>query len=458
MTDLTKAVDIDERLPPDDPHWRLVQRIASSRYFRKSQKMREFLLYVCEKSLAQRTDDIREQQIGSAVFGRRPDYNPGDDSIVRTEAWEMRRRLERYFSSEGRHEPVILTIPKGSYVPVFATRGENGGEDHDPGNSRERNDLETAKVESPLQEDAEWGKRVGGQIRSNLVWAASLFLLLPLIWLGWDDLQLRKQANEVAGPGFPVNSIWENLFDDGHDTKIVLGDSSLVSYQHLSLEEVGLDDYSSLRYLTRINDPILKWVADYALVNVNAAVSAARIGQRNRQHWQRMQVQFARDLKVQDLRSNHLILIGSRYSVRWIDLFDDRLNFFFDFKTSEHPSINAPAFINRKPMPGETESYTRRRLEDGRLESYGVIAYLPNLNSTGNVLMLSGLTAADCEGITEYLINPEFQAAFPPELTPAMNGGHWPHFELLVKTKYFQNVTTSKVSPVAFRILRERPS
>jgi hypothetical protein len=65
---------------------------------------------------------ITEQQIGVHVFGWRPDYNPGEDSIVRSQARFLRGKLESYFSSEGADEPIHITIPKGTYVPLFEPR------------------------------------------------------------------------------------------------------------------------------------------------------------------------------------------------------------------------------------------------------------------------------------------------------------------------------------------------
>ena len=75
-----------------------------------------------ENALLGRLDTIREQPIGTRVFGRAPDYNLNEDNIVRVEARELRKRLETYFAGEGRNEPLIVEVPKGGYVPVFKLR------------------------------------------------------------------------------------------------------------------------------------------------------------------------------------------------------------------------------------------------------------------------------------------------------------------------------------------------
>jgi hypothetical protein len=107
---------------PADPRQELAQRVADSPQFRTSPKLRAFLLYVCENALLGQRENVREQLIGSRVFGRPPDYNLSDDNIVRVEAREVRKRLEAYFSGPGRHELTTIEIPKGGYVAVFKRR------------------------------------------------------------------------------------------------------------------------------------------------------------------------------------------------------------------------------------------------------------------------------------------------------------------------------------------------
>lgn len=56
------------------------------------------------------------------VFGRKPDYDPREDSIVRTEAGKLRTRLDEYYSGTGKGDPLVIGLPKGSYVPIFTSR------------------------------------------------------------------------------------------------------------------------------------------------------------------------------------------------------------------------------------------------------------------------------------------------------------------------------------------------
>jgi hypothetical protein len=100
----------------------LVERIVTSKEFQRANRLRDFLVYVVDRKLADAPQETTETLIGHRVFGRPPMYNTGEDSIVRTEAHILRQRLDRYFAREGLDEPIVLEIPKGSYVPVFHRR------------------------------------------------------------------------------------------------------------------------------------------------------------------------------------------------------------------------------------------------------------------------------------------------------------------------------------------------
>src|SRR5258708_20706189 len=108
--------------PVVDLRWEVVQRVATSTLFQRSPRLRELLLYICERSIQNRTEELREQQIGCGVFGRKSDYNPREDNIVRVEIRQLRTRLQHYFASEGTDNPSDILIPKGAYVPVIQVR------------------------------------------------------------------------------------------------------------------------------------------------------------------------------------------------------------------------------------------------------------------------------------------------------------------------------------------------
>src|SRR5215831_20276316 len=97
-------------------------KILSSPVFANSPRMSRFLRFVVETTLDAKSESIKEYVIAIEVFEKAEDYDPQADSTVRTEATKLRSRLARYYDAEGREDPVVITIPKGSYVPKFADR------------------------------------------------------------------------------------------------------------------------------------------------------------------------------------------------------------------------------------------------------------------------------------------------------------------------------------------------
>ena len=103
----------------EDARWQLALRIAASGSLGRSSLLSDFLLYIVDRCIRGRTEEITEQRIGVIVFGRVEDYDPNDDNIVRSYARKLRKRIEEYFSTEGREETLRLEIPRGGYAPTF---------------------------------------------------------------------------------------------------------------------------------------------------------------------------------------------------------------------------------------------------------------------------------------------------------------------------------------------------
>lgn len=88
-------------------------------YFANSKRYPALLLYVVEKTLEGRSEDLKERVLGIEVFQREPGYDTNSDTIVRVTAGEVRKRLAViYHESEFEHA-VQITLPTGSYVPEF---------------------------------------------------------------------------------------------------------------------------------------------------------------------------------------------------------------------------------------------------------------------------------------------------------------------------------------------------
>src|SRR5262249_3632554 len=71
------------------------------------------------RHMAGADSELKESLIGVEVFGRKPDYDPKVDAIVRTEAIRLRARLSKYYANAVTGNELLIELPKGGYVTVF---------------------------------------------------------------------------------------------------------------------------------------------------------------------------------------------------------------------------------------------------------------------------------------------------------------------------------------------------
>ena len=143
---------------PDDPRWQLAQRIAASGSLGRSRLLADFLLYVVDRHIRNRTDEITEQQIGVLVFGRAEGYDSNDDNIVRSYARNLRKRIDEYFATEGREETLRFEIPRGGYAPIFFSPATEIGASSDEAFASNSEGTDTIGKEEGLQSTAEIGR------------------------------------------------------------------------------------------------------------------------------------------------------------------------------------------------------------------------------------------------------------------------------------------------------------
>lgn len=99
-----------------------VAQILSSPDFDVPDRAGKLLTYVVEETISGRADRLKAYSVATEVFGRSSSFDPQADPVVRIEASRVRRALERYYLTAGKDDPVVITIPKGGYVPSFAWR------------------------------------------------------------------------------------------------------------------------------------------------------------------------------------------------------------------------------------------------------------------------------------------------------------------------------------------------
>jgi Tol biopolymer transport system component len=152
-----------------------LEKILTSRVFAAAERPSRFLRFIVQNVLAGGAHDMKEYVIGVEVLGRKPSFDPRVDPIVRAEAGRLRSRLMDYYTVDGKHDPIRISLPKGTYVPAFELN---------------------VTPESVM--DA--GTTTRRRMRYWVAWAVATLVLLPLVAFGLIHIFQRSANRAVLSP------------------------------------------------------------------------------------------------------------------------------------------------------------------------------------------------------------------------------------------------------------------
>jgi TolB-like protein len=96
-----------------------LHRILSSPTFTNSNLLTSFLSFIVTETLEDRSKFLKEYTIGKQVLAKNTSFDPREDASVRIHAGRLRKALANYYASPGVKDRILVTVPKGSYVPKF---------------------------------------------------------------------------------------------------------------------------------------------------------------------------------------------------------------------------------------------------------------------------------------------------------------------------------------------------
>jgi hypothetical protein len=280
----------------------------------------------------------------------------------------------------------------------------------------------------------------------------ALFGLLFVAVCGFAAWRAPRRAHPAQEDLF--HPLWSQVFDKEHQTFLVPSDDGIVMFQNLTGHSVHLAEYVNRDYLSiksafKIDAQNLADLDAQRYTNIadlDAVLKFSRIPEVNPAHFI---IRYARELHMEDLKDSNAILMGSTYSDPWVELFQKSLN--FEFAYEPHP--NASFIVNKHPAAGESAVYTNDAAAPSH-RTYAVVALVPNLNNTGWILIVEGLTMAGTQAATDILFNREEMRAV---LEKAAVDGKLKPFELLIETRSFGS-NSPQANIIASRIYSKLPA
>ncbi|HLO79966.1 MAG TPA: hypothetical protein VK166_03355 [Chitinophagaceae bacterium] len=96
-----------------------LNRILEFPVFSNSGLLSGFLSFIVKEHLEGRTHQLKEYTIGTQVLAKKNGYDPKEDASVRIHAGRLRKALAAYYSGPGRTDLILISMPKGGYMPRF---------------------------------------------------------------------------------------------------------------------------------------------------------------------------------------------------------------------------------------------------------------------------------------------------------------------------------------------------
>ena len=381
-----------------------VQRVLHSAQFRRAPKLQRFLSLICEYYFTNRSQDINEFLIATEAFGKGAAFDPSQDSLVRVQVREARRRLREYYQDEGKDSRLILDIPIGSYAPAFTSA-------HGASQSGGWNSPRIAWVMLSI---------------TALVCAALLFSAdrQRRIWVAAAASSVSPQAAAVHTSPM-VSRLWDRFLDSDVPTVLVV-----------SNPDVGECSDTQPAVVKISSAPVAKETpCPDEYTGMGEAVAINLISNLFEAHKKTLIVKQSRMVNEDDVKRYNLVLLGGRLVNNWTLRLGGELTL--------KPGANeiAPGFESRYRTAFDPKT--------GQLISDRGLIALRRHPSTGHwLLFLFGNHTQGTRGAAEGTLDERFLAGLQ---WPSASGPVPDSFRILVGMTVTDGIPEGPV-PVALRV------
>jgi len=363
-----------------------VEQIIESPAFSTSKRSGQFLQYIVEKAIVQDTEALKERTIGIEVFHRPPNYDTGEDAVVRVTASDVRKRLAQFYSRDGHASDFQIGLPPGSYAPEILRLPLT--EELVPLPSPTLPTYVTVP-EAPPSSSLFFPKEpLVPQSRRRWPLIATLIavaaLLTSVLWM----------ANRFTGsPSRFRHTPWVLLFSGARPLYVVASDPDLNEIQILTHHSVSVSEYANGQLGCDTLAQPLQLVCLHSLrgdkIAAVDAVALARISGIAATFNSSIEPHAAREIRLSDVKSpRDTLFLGSSRANPWTDLYRDRL----DFYITHDDTTGLQVVRNLHPRNGESGVYVPTAGPQGTGENYALISFLPNLEGSGRAMLLGGAT------------------------------------------------------------------
>lgn len=382
-----------------------LKRVLSSTGFRKSERLARFLRFVCEQALAGEGAKLNEVLIAQEVFDRGADFSPGEDSVVRRQAYSLRQKLQDFYVHEGRNRPIRIQLPIGRYVPTFSLIQDKESaaliDDAAP------NEIATDKPARAESLEKHWWR---AHIR---VFAVALACLIIGTSAGW--LAAQHAGNKALNSA--VGEIWGEWLADPQPTVICFSTPITASIQqvakpyqaHGAVDRLAVQEgpaaAEQIRRQLNLNPGgYLYLFPGLAHAKMGETLGTIRLCSMLTKAGLAVRATESRFLNWDDFRNENIIVLGHVEANAWVHPILQRLPLQMASTTVDKPR----RIVNPDPLPGERAEYFPS-YPDGTSqpqEDYALISMINGIDGHHRLALVSGVNTEGTQMGLEYLSDP----------------------------------------------------
>jgi hypothetical protein len=375
----------DNWLPQDASERQAIQDelrlISESPHFCNSKRYPALLRYIVEKTLEGDQDILKERTIGIEVFGRTVTYDTNSETIVRVTAGEVRKRLQLYYSEQGKNARIRIALPPGAYTAEFSLKPETpakdphltaaADKDWEQGSALMVNAaLDGHRNTSPFAQQRLAILRFLKQKRLTIATASAvLFLLATAGIVYWSLQQSHDQAT--------LREFWGPALQNQNNAVLCSGS---VTFREGSFSGV-----------TTAHKDI-----DYPFVSMQNVVSIATIQDTLTHLGIKTHLAFSVNTPITDLREHPVVLLGGFNNDLTVRLVAP-LRYRFIVSSQEHivDSQHPDTVYARDPS-----------LPYSSADDYAMVARFHDSTVDGWVFVLAGIGRNGTEAAAQFVCNP----------------------------------------------------
>jgi hypothetical protein len=426
-----------------------IDRIVKSETFRNSDALQRLLRYLGEKVAAGEADQLKEYTIGVEGMGRPSTYNPAHDASTRMQIGRLRQKLAIYYSDEGKNDPFLITLPKGSFKLSLDTVSQAPTSETPASPAIDMTPSPSA-LTSPRP------VRTSGN-HTALLYAA-IFLLATWAVAATTRLVFdhRRLPNAVDDLTPALRELWQPFLESDRPLFIGIGDPVFVEFKDwVFLRLPGQTDWRDPQNAARI--AAIQKALDLGSSDIQITHRYAGIGEVNSAFmlgkflapwFPHISLIRSSELSWQELSGTNLLFIGGASDFR------ARLK---NMPTELDVTYEDHGIRVRTPNPGEPDFLPdvspHGSYEEG--ENFALITHVPGPDGEGDIEAFTSKSSAAAVGAVQWYSSPEHAAYLVTKLRNKR--GAIPRYYQLVLRVRFKGGVPIETSYVLHRELRIAP-